>query len=662
MIAEVCRSVVRCALLLVLGIVLASCSSLANLRSAGSGASVGDALGRGAAADRLTVGSIESPGPQHEARARKTVVELGASASASVRPADSDPGLARIRVSLNFVDTDVREFARVLFSELLQRPYVVDQGVAGAVTVRSGGDIDGETALSLAREALKATANTIAVRDGIYRVSSLQGAQFDPSGTVKSFSLQYIDAAAAQAALAGLIQGRAETVSAVGDTLVLRGDRETLELIGSLIGTIDIDRFKTSSFGLFPLEVALAGDVSQELQALFAGVGVAPQTLLPIERINALLVITSRGADLEFAQKWIARLDEAAQPGRQMFTYRLRNRNAEDVARLMQDIFADGVVTASASSSPGGAPFPEQSSVGVSTTAGGSPRITADSGSNTLVIWARREEYDVLERALVRLDQPLDQVYVEATIAEVRLNGALSHGVRWFFEANGLSAGLSDAGNGAIASTFPGFNFTFRVPQAQLVVSALEAATEVRIVATPQVTVVDRATATIQVGDQVPIVTKTVQDTGSGANIIANDVTFRDTGVILKVTPQIRSSGEVLLAIEQEVSRVVPTTSSQINSPTISQRKIESTVLVPDGTAIVLAGLISSSHEDGNGGLPGTGKTLLGALFGSSESKSARSELVVIIRPIVVRDRSDLRDVVEEVAGKMRDVMQVELD
>ncbi len=180
-----------------------------------------------------------------------------------------------------------------------------------------------------------------------------------------------------------------------------------------------------------------------------------------------------------------------------------------------------------------------------------------------------------------------------------------------------------------------------------------------KIVSTPQLTVVDQQTATIQVGDQVPVITKSVQDGSSGNAVIANDVTFRDTGVILKVTPQIRSSGEVLLDIAQEVSRVVPTTSSQIDSPTISQRKVASTVLVPDGQAIVLAGLISTSDETSQGGLPGTKGNFLENIFGQKKQTAARSELIIIIRPVIIRDQSDLRDVATEVSEKMQAVMQV---
>jgi general secretion pathway protein D len=110
-----------------------------------------------------------------------------------------------------------------------------------------------------------------------------------------------------------------------------------------------------------------------------------------------------------------------------------------------------------------------------------------------------------------------------------------------------------------------------------------------------------------------------------------------------EVTQQIRGSGQVELNIEQEVSRVVATTSSAIDSPTISQRKMASTVLVPDGRAIVLGGLMTSSEEESDAGLPGTHGTLLESIFGSGKESAARTELIVIIRPMVIADNSDLR-------------------
>lgn len=637
-------------------LLLAGCSGLGALASkAGYGPTIGSSLGE---AGRGGSREVEALGSADVGGGRSAIIEPGQTDAATAVSAGGASGLDNRLVELNFVDTDVREFARVLFSEVLRVPYLIDPNIGGSVTVRSGGKIEAVRALALAKAALEAQGSTIRVSDGVYRVTA-GGGGYD-AANLKTFELRFIDASAAQGALQGLIQGRAEIVSSSGRSITIRGDAETLALVGSMITAIDVDRFRSASFALYPLKYGSAGEVAEELRTLYAGIGVANQTILGIDRINAVLIVAAKPEHLQFAGKWIERLDQGPQNQRLIQVYQVKNRDAEELAKLLQEIFEGSlpVATSVASAAEGESLTAPGAFLGPTTEDDG-VKITADPGANKLVIRATRSEYALIEQALRRLDTALSQVYVEATIAEVRLGGELSHGVRWFLEAGGLSAGYSDVDDGSVASSFPGFNFAFQVPQAEVVISALESHTDVRIVSTPQLTVVDRETATIQVGDQVPIVTKSVQDASSGDTVIANDVTFRDTGVILKVTPQIRSSGEVLLEIAQEVSRVVPTTSSQIDSPTISQRKVESTVLVPDGTAIVLAGLMSTSEEESQGGLPGTKATLLESIFGSKKETAARSELIVIIRPVIIRDRGDLRDVAAEVAQKMQDVMQM---
>lgn len=640
---------------------LTGCGGLAGLapRSGSYGPTIGGNLAGQAYADTRS-GTTEVISSGSGTASRNAIIEYGAQGGASSPTVGDDPALRGRVVELSFVDTDVREFARVLFADVLRVPYLIDPNVTGTVTVRSGGRIEAIRALALARQALESVGSTIRVSDGVYRVMPLGAGGYE-SANLRTFELAFIDSGAAQGALQGLIQGRAEIVSTTGNSITMRGDGETLALVASMISAIDVDRFRTASFGFYPLRHATAGDVANELKGLYAGLGAANQTILPIERINAILIIANKPEQLGFAQKWLERLDQGPTDQRLVHVYQVRNREADELATLLEGIFEGSLpveTTTIATAAEGHELTAPGAFLGPSTPVEGI-KVTADTGANKLVIWATEKEYALIDKALKRLDTALSQVYVEVTIAEVRLGGELSHGVRWFLEAGGLSAGYSDASNGAVAPSFPGFNFAFQVPRAELVVSALEAHTNVRIVSSPQLTVVDRETATIQVGDQVPIITKSVQNASSGDAVIASDVTFRDTGVILTVTPQIRSSGEVLLDIAQEVSRVVPTTSSQIDSPTISQRKVESTVLVPDGTAIVLAGLMSTSEDESQNGLPGTKSTLLESIFGSKKQAASRSELIVIIRPVIIRDRGDLRDVAAEVAQKMQDVMAV---
>lgn len=641
--------------------VLTGCSSLKPLSGSGNAAVI-FSQGKSAPNSRPNV----ADGAFFNATAQPSAyVEYGETndtgSSDSVVP---DPALATVVVSMSFVDTDVREFSRVLFSEMLKRPYSVDPNVAGTVTLRSGGNVDGNAALALARQALSPTGNAIVYSEGSYRVTA-NGQANGVVGGSKTFVLKFVTAEAAQRALQPLLQGRGEILAASGSRLSIRGDDDTLSLVASMLSAIDIDRFKTSSFGLFPLKYGDANTVRGELEGLYGAVGVTGQTVIAIERMNAILVVAEMAGHIEFANKWLQRLDQGATDQRQVYVYQVQNREATELAELAQGIFAGASVggTSQVSQDVDSAGLVLASGGQASSVeAGGTLRITADGGSNSLIVFATAAEYEAVKRALQRLDTPLRQVFVEATIAEVRLSNELSHGVRWFMESGPFGLGVSDASNGAVAPSFPGFNFSFKVPSVQVVINALEAHTDVRIVSSPQLTVIDRETATIQVGDQVPVVTKTVQNSTSGENVIANDVTFRDTGVILQVTPQIRSSGEVVLDINQEVSRVVPTTSSQINSPTISQRKVASTVSVSNGTAIVLGGLMSATDESGGGGLPGTQKTILESIFGSTKQTSARSELIVIIRPVIINNSSDMRQVVEEIAAKMSNVMQVTVE
>ena len=652
----------RLSIVITLVAVLCGCSASGLLPQPGPAGTVNATLERTSAALR---GAATGDQLGHSQEDRRTaIIEPGQVQDASAEAESADPALKAVSIELNFVDTDVREFARIFFSELLKRPYTLDPNVMGQVTVRSGGRIDGNSALNLARQAVATTGNAIRLSDGVYRVTNAGSAGGD-GGSSRSYTLNHIDPQAAQSALSGLLQGRADIVAAGANSITVRGDAETLQMVGSMLATIDVDRFATASFGLFPLSSNSASEVTEELRTLFAGAGVAPPTLIGIERLNAVLVIATRPEHLDFAKKWIARLDQRSASDQQVYIYAVRNRDAADLAKLLSSTFASDSGEAAplaAADADGDLMTAPGGFLSGSASSGGTMSVTADTGANKLIIRARPKDYQLALEALARLDTPLSQVYVEATIVEVRLSGELSHGVRWFLQSGGLGAGFSDNNAGAVAEAYPGFNFSFGVPQAQVVISALESHTKVRIVSSPQLTVVDRQTATIQVGDQVPVITKSVQNASSGDAVIANDVTFRDTGVILKVTPQIRGSGQVELNIEQEVSRVVTTTTSQIDSPTISQRKLASTVLVPDGRAIVLGGLMTNSDEETDGGVPGTHGTLLESIFGSGKETAARTELIVIIRPMVISDNSDLKAVADEVAEKMRLVTNASLN
>jgi general secretion pathway protein D len=169
------------------------------------------------------------------------------------------------------------------------------------------------------------------------------------------------------------------------------------------------------------------------------------------------------------------------------------------------------------------------------------------------------------------------------------------------------------------------------------------------VVSSPSLTVMDNNTAVLQIGDQVPITTASAVGVGGGGAPIVNSVSYRDTGVILAITPRINSSGRVLLEIEQEVSTVASTTSSGIDSPTIKQRRIKTSVFVKDGQALALGGMIQTSNSASNGQVPLLGDLpFLGNVFKSKNNETAKTELIVVITPHIIRNFDDVEVITKE--------------
>jgi general secretion pathway protein D len=166
--------------------------------------------------------------------------------------------------------------------------------------------------------------------------------------------------------------------------------------------------------------------------------------------------------------------------------------------------------------------------------------------------------------------------------------------------------------------------------------------------------VVNNQKATLQVGDQVPIVTQTATSTTSSNSAIVNSVEMKDTGVILNVTPRINSSGRITLDIDQEVSDVVKTSSSGIDSPTIQQRKVSTEVFASDGESIALGGLISDKKATTEKKMPLLGDVpVLGNAFKTKSDTIARTELIIFIRPRIVSNVDEARQVTEEFRDKL---------
>lgn len=308
----------------------------------------------------------------------------------------------------------------------------------------------------------------------------------------------------------------------------------------------------------------------------------------------------------------------------------------------------------------------------------GSPvTLTSDNSSNAIVVYATASEYAIIQDALQKLDvQPL-QVLIEAAITEVTLTDQLQYGVQWGFsngqgtvslnQAQGVTTGTAasqSSGTGGITPVVPALSSTpglsYLITYGSNITATLQALsgiTKIEVLSAPKLVVLNNHTAALEVGQQVPISTGSAVSTETTSAPIVNSIDYRDTGVILKVTPRVNDGGLVLIDISQEVSDVASTTSSTIDSPTIDERKIASSIAVHDGQTVALGGLITNKHVDSDLGIPLLRHIpLLGNVFNATNKETDRTELIVLLTPRVIRNEAEAKSITDELRDELKTV------
>ena len=282
--------------------------------------------------------------------------------------------------------------------------------------------------------------------------------------------------------------------------------------------------------------------------------------------------------------------------------------------------------------------------------------ITSDDGNNSLVFYSTPRQYGLIQDALRQLDVLPLQVLIEAAITEVTLNDKLQYGVEWLLNGSGGTATLTQGTTwDGLVQAFPGFSYFISSGNQNIkaVLNELSDLTTIKVLSAPKVLVINNHSAALQVGDNVPVLQAQVTSELTGTSV-TNEVNYVDTGVILNVTPRVNDNGLVLLDISQEVSDVSSTTTSGIDSPTIQERKIASSIAVKDGQTIALGGLIRDNNTQNKTGIPYLNQIpVLGFLFGATNNTHDRTELIVLLTPRVIRNAEDVKTVTDELREKI---------
>ncbi len=547
-------------------------------------------------------------------------------------------------VEMSLIGASIEAAAQAILSDLLGFQYVIADGVSGRVTIQTTGPIEKaalldifEAALAANGARLKRSGQTISIVAGSSgnRAFRLAGRGNFDGATIVVAPVEFISASQMVNLLNPLID---EGLTAIADRnrnlILMTGSRDQLESAVDALNIFDVDALRGKSVALLRLNSAEPEDIVEELKVIFEtqenGLLEGVIEFVPNNRLRSVLVITSRSRYLAEAQRWVRELDNSAlRTKRVTEVYALQSRDATEMAPILNDLLSQTSV-------------PQSEGGDASRAASGTSRVAADAARNALIVLAFPAEHEELRRMLRELDKAPRQVLLEATIAEVTLNDEVSLGVRWFFETGNFANTFSDAASGAISPNFPGFSTAFSAGSAQAVLNALAGVTNVKVISSPTLTVTDNNEAVLQIGDEVPIATQTSVGTDDPDAPIVTNVEYRDTGVILNVKPRIGAGGRVILDITQEVSDVANTNTSGIDSPTIRQRLISTTVALVDGATLALGGLVQESDNVTETKVPGLAEVpLLGAAFRSRSVSKERSELLILIRPRVIASDDD---------------------
>jgi general secretion pathway protein D len=610
-------------------------------------------------------------------------------------------------VVLNFEGVDIRQVVETILSSYLREPYVVHPALAGTVTFRTTRGIPKKDLVPALEMLLRMNGFALVREEGIYKVvpfSQVRGSVTPqlggaatplPSGfSVVAVPLKYIGAKAMLQILEPFAtDGSAIRTDEVRNLMILAGGQRELKHLLETIDLFDVDFLSGMSVGLFPIKSADVKTLTAEIDKIFGAAGnplAGIVRVIPIERLNALLIVTPQPRYLEEAKKWIERLDQTSSSGGGLFVYQVKNGKAENIASLLGEIFGGkGSAAAGAPQlAPGARPAEIRSPLQMGQAAAPQPaqaaaqttqfqgdgivvskdvRVVADKDNNALLIIASQSDYAKIEQALSKLDVVRRQVLVEVTVAEVTLSGDLQYGIDWFINArSGTSNGLSNVTTGTlniggflpatptgVVPAFSGLQLINRLGgDVRAVLHALAADGRVEVVASPQVMVLDNEKAEIKVGSRISVQTQSQSVAGTTTGLV-NSFQYLDTGVLLAVTPRINASGQVTLEVRQEFS-VPDAASTAGGNPNINTRSAQTSVIVNSGEAMILGGLIQENKTFSSSGIPLLSKIpIIGAAFGSQHIVSTRTELVIMITPRVVANSAQAQDVTNELRRKL---------
>ena len=464
------------------------------------------------------------------------------------------------------------------------------------------------------------------------------------------------------------------------NVLLLYGQASQARQVIEFIEAFDVPYLQERKISLIKLTYWQIDEFVRQISQILEGMGFSiaksqkdPGILLiPIRPLGSILVAAPDEKSLYYFLEWKEKLDtpEAAGEEERPFVYTPRYTKASDLVKSIKNLYSiipappetpsTSAPAAPAAAGRSAAPAAPAAAPGrpASPVASTPLRISSDDDKNLIMVVTTPSEYRNILSLLMELDTPPRQVLIEASVAELTLRDELKYGLEWFYR-NTISGGASTAQTlFGVPSGGPGlvYSFVSSSENFRVVMNAYGLLDKVSILSTPRLMVLDNQEATIQVGTDVPIVTGevTASDITQEQPSILRNIQYRNTGVILKVKPNINTEGLLTLNISQEVSEI-GSNPPGIDSPTILMRRVNTTVVAAQGETIVLGGLIFETKGNTVTKIPLLGDIpLLGALFSTTSKDNRKTELVIFLKPTIVANVDQATKITNDIKRELK--------
>ncbi len=582
----------------------------------------------------------------------------------------------KYEVNVVFDSADVFEVVKTIFNDLVKEDFILDPAVKGSLTLSINGTYTKNEILDIVSRAMDLAGLSLVNNGKYYYITTKNNSKElinvnKPSGiyAIEILQLNNIDANYFAKNISPFVSKGATVVTLPAiNAFIIYDKKENIKNIKTILGIIDNNVFKDIKFEIFPVknikasEAALIINEILKSSDIISKPGVVKNTYVaPLKTTNSILIMTRNDAIFKYVISWLTEIDQVSESETSgVYVYYVENGEAAKIADLLKQLYGQSVSSKEKGEVVIKGKSDQQTkkaTVKKSTASGelqGNVNIIPDEDNNALIIKANPDDYKTIMKVIKKIDIIPRQVMIKVMIAEVTYTKKSEVGIQWFLKNKGIHIGdveytgdaMLNQGMGMAedtplgSSSIMGFAYGLYNPASDLVglLHLLAEDTEFNLLSSPNILAVDNQEATIEVGQDVPTVTQTVNNTNSNGNV-TNTIQYRKTGILLTVKPQVNSHGLVRLTINQEVSQAIKNTVSGIDSPTFLQRKANTTLVVQDGQTVVIGGLIQDKVDDSDSGIPFLKDIpILGYLFGGKKKSNEKVELMIAITPKVVED------------------------